>query len=74
VKKKLLHLVIGILFVSMNVTGQDKEWENNVIYSESKVPFYELPDVMVTSEGKRVTTVNEWEQVRRPQIMGMFAG
>ena len=73
-KRKLIHLIIGILLVSMNATGQDKEWENNVIYSESKVPFYELPDVMMTIEGKRVTTVQEWEQVRRPQIMGMFAG
>lgn len=73
-KKYLIHLIIGVLLVSLKVTGQDKEWENNVIYSESKVPFYELPDVMVTGEGKRVTKVKDWEQIRRPQIMGMFAG
>lgn len=53
--------------------AQDKEWEKDIIYSEEQVPYYELPDPMVTIEGKRVTSVMEWEHIRRPQIMGMFA-
>lgn len=44
----------------------------DVIADESRVPAYELPPLLVTAEGKRVTTPEEWFQVRRPQIMGLF--
>jgi cephalosporin-C deacetylase-like acetyl esterase len=40
---------------------------------ESKVPFFTLPDVLTCSDGRKVTTVREWEQVRRPELMEMFA-
>jgi len=71
---KLIALSCGILFLlQTNLFSQEKEWEDNVIYSEARVPFYELPDPLVTSEGKRVSSVEEWEHMRRPQIMGMFA-
>lgn len=42
-------------------------------YDESKVPPYELPEVMVTSAGKKVNTVKEWETQRRPEILALFA-
>jgi len=68
-------LIFGtILFASHSIShAQSKEWENDVIYSEKQVPFYELPDPLVTIEGKRITTKEEWLFERRPQIMGMFA-
>ena len=72
-KFRLLALFIVIPSCLLHLRGQEKEWENHLIYSETKVPFYELPDPLVTSEGNRVLTVKQWEHVRRPQIMGMFA-
>lgn len=51
-----------------------KEREYDIAYSESKVPYYELPDLLTTIEGRRVSSVEEWERVRRPQIMGLLAG
>lgn len=76
-QKRLLMFCSLVLFVIAyaftNAHGQAKEWESDVIYSESQVPFYELQDPLVTVEGKRVTTVKEWMTVRRPQILGMFA-
>lgn len=68
-----LKLLIFILFLSLLVHSQDKEWEKDVIYSEKQVPHYQLPDPLVTTEGNRVTTVEQWVSQRRPQIMGMFA-
>ena len=44
-----------------------------VNYDESKVPQYELPDVLLCSDGTRVTTVEEWEQKRRPELLDLFA-
>jgi hypothetical protein len=37
-------------------------------YDEAKVPKYTLPDPLVTTSGKRVTDVNTWNKVRRPEI------
>ena len=71
--KLILSFCSAIIFLHSVAVGQSKEWESDVIYSESQVPFYELPDPLVTIEGKRITTKEEWINKRRPQIMGMFA-
>ena len=41
-------------------------------YDESKVPAYTLPDPLLCKDGTRVTTVREWEQKRRPELLEMF--
>lgn len=41
-------------------------------YDESKVPEYTLPDVLLCSDGTRVTTVREWEKKRRPEVLKLF--
>lgn len=71
--KLLVSFCGAIIFLNSVAVGQSKEWESDVIYSESQVPFYELPDPLVTIEGKRITTKEAWLNERRPQIMGMFA-
>ena len=65
--------LFSLTISSMNLSAQSKEWERDVIYNEEQVPFYELPDPLVSIEGKRITTQEEWMNIRRPQIMGMFA-
>jgi dienelactone hydrolase len=44
-----------------------------VNYDESKVPPYTLPDVLKCSDGRQVTTVQQWEQARRPELLELFA-
>jgi len=41
-------------------------------YDESKVPRYELPDPLVTLDGEKVTTVEQWNETRRPEIYKLF--
>lgn len=77
-KRKLIFTQFYGLFGSLllfcaTVMGQSKEVESDVIYSETQVPFYELQDPLVTIEGSRINTTEEWLNLRRPQIMGMFA-
>jgi len=43
-----------------------------VVYDEAKVPPYDLPPLLVSSEGKPITTAEAWFNLRRPQIMGLF--
>ncbi|HZW29843.1 MAG TPA: hypothetical protein VFF52_03995, partial [Isosphaeraceae bacterium] len=38
-------------------------------YDESKVGQYHLPDPLVTSGGRKVTTSAEWFQERRPELL-----
>lgn len=43
-----------------------------IIYDESKVPAYELPDALRTSRGARVTSAAMWERERRGEILELF--
>ena len=51
---------------------ENKEYDNDLIYDESKIPHYDLPPLLVTSEGKQIATAEEWKTIRRPQIMSLF--
>jgi len=45
----------------------------SVLYDESKVPAYTLPELLTTSKGKPVKTVKAWEKERRPELLAIFA-
>ena len=66
---------IGILLLMVSLAGarEPKEYDGNVIYDEAKIPHYDLPPLLVTAEGKPVTTAEQWRTVRRPQIMSLFS-
>jgi hypothetical protein len=53
--------------------SQRKEDDSDVNYDESRVPNYDLPPLLVTAEGKRITTPEEWRNVRRPPILSLFS-
>ncbi len=70
-------VVLPILLLILNIGSSDgreaKEYDSDVNYDESKIPNYDLPDLLLTAEGKRVTTVKQWEDIRRPQIVSLFS-
>ena len=65
--------VTACLTVAFPVAGQRKEDDGNVNYDEARVPDYELPPLLVTAEGRRVETAEQWRNVRRPQILSLFS-
>ena len=65
--------LISCLFALTAFAGQSKEKDIDVNYDESKVPKYDLPPLLVTAEGKRITTPEEWRTIRRPQILALFS-
>ena len=54
--------------------AESKESDLNVNHDEALVGRYELPPLLVTAEGKTVTTPEEWRNIRRPQILALFSG
>ena len=64
--KKLTVLILCLIVI--NVNAQQK-----VNYDESKVPAYRLPELLKSNNGEVVTTVEQWEKQRRPELMELFA-
>lgn len=58
-----------VVTIAWMVQAQDlkMEWSNHT--DESKVPAYTLPDPLLCENGHYVTTVEEWEKYRRPELM-----
>ena len=63
---KLKYVFISVFILAF---GQAPEAQN---YDESKVGSYTLPELLKTQGGKTISTVEEWEQVRRPEILKLF--
>lgn len=51
----------------LNLTAQ-----STINYDELKVPEYVLPDVLRMQNGNRVKTIEEWINLRRPEILKLF--
>jgi len=49
-----------------------KDYAKLANYDESKVPQYTLPDVLLCRDGEVVTTKEQWEKKRRPEVLEMF--
>ncbi len=47
--------------------------QDDTNYDESKVPDYVLPELLVAGNGKKITGKKEWEKIRRPELMELFA-
>jgi hypothetical protein len=63
---------LGIKSLRPGPSGNEKA-PNHANYDESKAnPFGDLPDVLTTRDGRRVTTPEMWWQVRRPEIVEDF--
>jgi hypothetical protein len=53
--------------------GSNLNSPNPANYDQSKAnPYPKLPDVLVTNDGKKVTTPEQWWSTRRPQIVELL--
>lgn len=70
-----IQVCVAALLMSLLVVAAEdpKNHDFDVVRNEAAVPPYQLPPILVASEGKPVTTPQEWFQTRRPQIMSLFA-
>ncbi len=46
--------------------------QDKVVYDETQVPRYTLPDPLISKGGKPVTSAEQWRNHRRPELLQMF--
>ncbi len=61
---KQICVTLLLLFVFQTLVAQN--------YDESKTGSYHLPEMLVTSDGKKITSFEGWERIRRPEILKLF--
>jgi hypothetical protein len=66
-KKILILIVLSVLFVQVSQAQRDK-----IIYEESKIPGYQLPDVLTRFNGKKIKSEKTWFKKQRPEILKKF--
>jgi hypothetical protein len=70
--KRMLEL-LKIKELRRGANGNNPKADNAANYDESKVNNdYNLPDPLVTKDGKKVTSAEMWWKVRRPEIVEDF--
>jgi hypothetical protein len=69
--KKHIGILMLSLFMTATIAGQNKNAPVN--YDEGKVPTFELPDPLKCENGESVSTIKQWEKVRRHEIMKLFS-
>jgi len=66
------HLILTIITFLLSA-GFSFAQEIIINYDESKVPDFILPDPLTFNNGKKVTTVKQWENQRRAELLEMFS-
>ncbi len=61
-KSLLVSILLGTAYYSLA----------QVITKESTVPNYQLPKLLRSNTGQKITHAGEWERVRRPEILQML--
>ena len=64
--RSLRSALLTLLIVVPGFAREKKEYDADVNYDEARIPKYDLPPLLVTSSGKRISTPDEWHQIRRP--------
>lgn len=68
--KQRLSILLLLAFSLLGLHAQNAEEAN---YDESKIPPFTLPALLETASGQKVTTSQQWEQTRRPELLSIFA-
>jgi len=66
--KKIVFLLLLSFLMSESVVAQ----RENIIYDESKVPEYQLPDALTRFNGKKVKSDKIWFKKQSPEILKLF--
>jgi hypothetical protein len=64
-KVNIYGTVFLFAFLSFNAQSQ-------INYDEAKVPEYKLPEMLISNNGEKIQTPEDWINIRRPEIIKLF--
>jgi hypothetical protein len=67
----MVQYITRILLVALT-TSVLEDTCAQVNYDESKVPVYQLPELLTTSTGYKIESAADWMKIRRPEILKIF--
>lgn len=75
VRQSAACIAMAVCFVGVGPMLHAQSWDNlpPTNRDESNVRSYTLPPLLTTQDGDSVTSVKEWEAVRRTEILELFA-
>ncbi|MFP4090338.1 MAG: acetylxylan esterase [Cyclobacteriaceae bacterium] len=69
---KYAHILLLLIFMTTATTFAQSD-HDKYNYDESKVPAYTLPEPLILNDGRKVQDAQTWREVRRPEILDLFA-
>ena len=69
----LYIITLTFIILSDSDAREAKEYDNDVNYEETKIPHYDLPELLIGPDGKKISSTSEWEDIRRPQILSLYS-
>ena len=55
------------------VAGSENASPANKLYqADPAMPAYTLPDPLITADGQKITTAEQWKTLRRPEVLELF--
>ena len=64
--------IVAVICLLCAVAATASAKRRNINYDESKMAPYTLPDPLLCNDGTKVTTTEQWERVRRPELLKLF--
>ncbi len=65
-----MKTILFYLLITYPIYMATAQFEPN--YDESKVPGFEVPDLLTTFNGEKITSTSGWENTRRPELYRFF--
>ena len=66
----MMHMAAAYGGAVRRALGLERRWVPNTLYDQSEPVG--LPELMRTSDGRTVSSVADWESLRRPEILNFF--
>jgi hypothetical protein len=57
---------------SRETVDQLSKGQKEFNYEEDKVPLYTLPELFTRKDGTRISSLSDWQNIRRPELLELF--
>jgi hypothetical protein len=62
-------IIVFVFFLAFSLSAQNRKPN----YDEATIPAYILPELLITNDGEKISSVKLWEEKRRPELISMFS-